>query len=188
MKKVLTISILLISHLCISQELGIIDRIGLDASFNAVGDEVVIGVTLYAEHDQFHWDRGKFYYGIGMFYGLFPNTSDQINRYVEGRTSLYQPIQVHVGHQFIFWKEKLMIRTALIASPSFFNQKITFDDERYDLHETFKYSEFAFTMHAKLGISLKASERTILELFTHLPVVNEPIAPLGGGVGVIRTF
>ena len=177
-----------ISYCSFSQEIGFVDRIGMDFSFNAVGDEAVIGATLYAEHDQFHWKKGIFYYGAGVFYGTFPNTSKQINRFTKGRTSLFQPLQLHVGHQFVLLKSKLIVRTALITAPSLFEQRITFDDERYNLHETRNYSEFVFTMHAKVGASWRMGKRMHLELFTYLPVVNEPIAPLGVGLGVSRTW
>lgn len=184
----LTFAAVFFSYNCLAQERSFIDQVGLDVSFNAVGDEAVIGATLYAEHQQLHWKNGRFYYGAGVFYGAFPNTSKEINQYTKGRTSLIQPLQLHLGHQFVLWREKLIIRSALITSPSFFKQKITFDDVRYDLHQTFSYSEFVFTLHAKMGLAIKVGQRMDLELFTHLPVINEPIAPLGAGLGVSRKF
>lgn len=172
----------------LAQEDRFVDRAGLDISFNAVGDEAVLGVALYASHDLKSWNHGRFYLGAGTFYGAFPNTSKNINEYTKGRTSLIQPVQLHIGHQFLIWKKKLQLRSDLILAPSFFRQRITFDDPRYDLNETFKYSEFVFTSHAKLGLGFKIGKRMNLELFTHLPVINEPIAPLGAGLGILREF
>lgn len=166
----------------------LIDRVGLDVSFNAVGDEAVLSGTIYLEHDQFKWGNGTFYYGLGAFYGAFPNTSRNINQFTEGRTSLFQPLQFHLGHQFVLLQEKVMVKTALIGAPSLFNQKIVFDDPRYDLESTFNYSELVFTAHTKAEIAFRVGSRTNIGLFTHLPLINEPIAPLGIGIAVSKMF
>ncbi len=161
---------------------------GLGASFDAIADEAVLGLNIYAEHNLFKWKNGRFFSGLGVFYGTYPNTNKSINRYTKGRTSFIYPVHVLIGHQFLFFKKRLLLRSALSAGPSVFKQKITFDDNRFDLKETYKYSEVVFTIHSKIGVAIKIGERSNFELYTNLPVVNRKIAPLGFGLTMNRVF
>jgi len=157
-------------------------EVGLGISFNSVGDEAVLGINLFANSDLYTWSKGRFYYGLSSYYGAFPNTSKKINSYIEGRTTLFQPIQLVCGHQFTLLKNRLLLRQSLSFGPSFLYQRITIDDSRYGIDESYTYTIKALTMHTKLGIGYKISGKSNLELYGNLPILKTNIAPLGAGV------
>ncbi len=164
------------------------EEVGIGVSFNGTADEVVLGINFYAEHNIVRWRNGRFFSGLSAFYGTYPNTSKSINRYTKGRTSLIYPIHVLVGHQFQLFNNRLLLRSTVSAGPSIFKQKITLDDDRFDLNETYRFTDIVFTIHSKIGAAVRIGKNTNLELYANLPVVNTKIAPFGFGLAMNKTF
>lgn len=166
----------------------LVDHLSIGLSFNAVADEAVLGVRIAGSKTVYSWKNGNFYTGGAMYYGLFPNTVKKINRYMNGTTSMWHPLQVVVGHRFHVLKRGVLIRTALNAGLAYFRQHIQLKDDRYDLDETYTFSKMYTTMHAQVGLGTRLGQKYDLELYVNLPMVNPKLALTGIGIAVNRKF
>lgn len=163
-----------------------VDRVGAGVSYNAVADEAIVGLNIGVETNILNWNKGDIYLGIGILYGVFPNTNKKINEFLEGRSYLTQPFQAQVGHHLYLLKKRLDINVSILSGPSVYTQKITIDDEKNDINESYKYKITKFTAHAKVGLAFRLGQSTFLESFSHLPIGNNKIAPYGLGIGISK--
>lgn len=165
-----------------------ISEVAVESSFSAVADEAVFGIGLAAHRDLWSWRFGRFYAGTGAFYGSFPNTSKQINPYLEGKTRLVQPLQAIGGHQFALFNKRLLFRSAILFGPSLFQQQVAHRDSRFDIDREYRYHAWHFTMHSQVGMGLRIGQRLSLETFVKLPIITRNIAPLGAGLMISKRF
>lgn len=163
-----------------------IEKFGVGTSFNAVIDEVVLGIHIDLEKNVWNWKHGSIHIGASSFYGAFPNTSQKINQFIEGRTSLIQPAQLYAGHLFHVFDRRLLLRSSILAGPSVFLQKIAFKDSNNGIYDTYRYREVLFTAHSRVGIGTRIGQHSHVDLYLNLPLINRILAPFGIGLALSR--
>ena len=163
-----------------------VEQWGAGASMNSIADEAIIGLNLFAESHFLEWSHGNVYGGVSTYFGAFPDINQKFNQYISGRSILILPVQVIGGHEIHLIKKRMHLRTGLSFGPALLHQKITINDERFQINETYTYVLNGFTMHSKVGLGLSISNRNSLLLYANLPLINKRLAPLGAGLAFRR--
>ena len=166
----------------------LVDHFGIGVSLNAIADEAIGVVNIYSERSLYDWKRGELYAGLGLYAGAFNDINSKFNQFTRGRILLVRPLDLMLGHKTQLWKDKIAFRTSLSAGVAFVNQKITIEDERYQVNSSYLYTFREFAVHAKAGASFALSNRSNLELYTNLPVVNQRLGLLGIGLAFNKSI